>query len=266
MGEYAITLAPEGITTNTAWFYTYSSSSDVWTAMNNRGWNLEFVPMLWGYNRLAGGVNEYSPSTWASSQGSWPSSTQHALFINEPDVEGQANLSPTDALTLWYNYFAPATTSLKRGHAAVASNYYGIPWLQEFNAACSGDCTYDFHAWHWYGSDFATFQSDLEEFHAAFPDKNIWITEFACNSYTGAGSCSDSQTLAFHAAVQPYLESLDYVERYSPYGALPTGYGDESSSAPINTNNDIMTITSYGGDGFMSLSNLGKFYTGQGSI
>ena len=41
--------------------------------------------------------------------------------------------------------------------------------------ACGGGCYFDYINLHWYGPDFATFQSYVELAHAKFPVSMIWL-------------------------------------------------------------------------------------------
>lgn len=72
--------------------------------------------------------------------------------MNEPDLDTQANLSPTDAATLWKDHIQPFAGKVKLVSPAVTNGVktekgadMGVPWLLDFVAACQG-CTIDAYA------------------------------------------------------------------------------------------------------------------------
>ena len=78
-----------------------------------------------------------------------------------------------------------------------------------------GDCGIDFVACHWYGPNFEHFKAHINSVHQAFPNKKIWVNEFALE-----GSPSESAQLGFYRQASSYLNSLGFVERYAWFGAF----------------------------------------------
>ena len=112
------------------------------------------------------------------------------LSFNEPDMSGQANMSPAQALSLWPQLMA---TGLRLGSPAVASGG-ATPggWLDQFmSGATARGYRVNFITLHWYGSDFATgpavsqLESYLQAVHARY-HKPIWLTEFALANFGGS--------------------------------------------------------------------------------
>lgn len=64
--------------------------------------------------------------------------------FNEPDLGGQANLSPAAAAAAWKQYIQPFAGRAKLVSPAVTNGAapMGLAWLDSFLAACTG-CTID---------------------------------------------------------------------------------------------------------------------------
>lgn len=143
------------------------------------------------------------------------------LGFNEPDYQYQANMPVADSVTAWKTYMQPFAGQVKLGAPAVTNggSPMGLTYLQNFISSCSG-CTIDFCPIHWYDSatNIGYFKNYLASAQTACGGKPIWITEF------GASGTED-QISTFLKTVLPYLDSLDYVERYSYFYAGPTENG-----------------------------------------
>lgn len=193
------------------WAYDWSPSplGTVPSAFN-------YVPMLWGLDPL------HLPGFDEAVEKALASGSTHILGFNEPDHPEQANLSPQAAADGWFHLEAYADRA-SLGSPAISNggDPQGISWLTEFLDICSS-CTIDFVAFHWYDSaeNFAYFQQHVEDVHAAAGGRKLWLTEFGASG-------SDDQQKAFLAQAIPYLNSLDYVERYAYYyvaeGFMVTG-------------------------------------------
>jgi len=89
---------------------------------------LEYVPMLWGPHQLG---------DWHSLQNSWPSAVKSALFFNEPNESGQANISPQDSVGYWMNDYLPVRQKgIRLGGAATTSAPSGLQWVLDFERIC----------------------------------------------------------------------------------------------------------------------------------
>lgn len=93
----------------------------------------------------------------------------------------------------------------------------GINWLKPFLEGCVG-CKIDFIAMHWYAeaSNFEYFKSHVQNVYALGGGRPIWITEFGPLG-------NDGQRIEFLKKALPWLDSLDWVERYAMHMATNSG-------------------------------------------
>ena len=198
-----------------SWYYTWSATP-AGGIISPPG--VRFVPLIWG----AANVNAAALS---QVRGEGPD----LLGFNEPDMSGQANMTPTQALSLWPQLMA---TGLKLGSPAVADGG-ATPggWLDQFmSGAAARGYRVNFITLHWYGADFATgpavsqLESYLQAVHARY-HKPIWLTEFALANFGGSPQTpTRREQAAFLTAATAMLQRLSYVQRYAWFGleATPT--------------------------------------------
>jgi hypothetical protein len=192
-----------------------------WKPAGSDALGLEFTPMLWGSKQVAQ-FKQLVKAGYAKT----------ALGMNEPDHSGQANMSPDDAVTLWRNNMEPLVSQgYQLVSPAVTSGSGGKPWLQSFINKCSG-CHIDAIALHWYGTDPQALISYVQGFHTTF-GKDIWITEFACQNFSGGPQCSQSDVVNFMNVVTAFFDNTSYVKRYFWFGAMHNMVG-------VNPDNQLM--------------------------
>ncbi|KAF5389757.1 hypothetical protein D9757_005980 [Collybiopsis confluens] len=186
-------------TDNTSTIYTWSEvgPSDAGEL------NFTFVPQLWGWtNADAFGtivVAGYSDA---------------ALFVNEPNEAGQANMSPLDAVFLWEQYMEPLRSQGYRlGSAATSSNPNGMNWMNEFFTTCNGGCKPDFMAIHWYGIDADEFKTYVEQWHNTF-SLPIWVTEVGYENFNGNDQGNLSEIQSFMSDVTSWMDLQDFIEKF----------------------------------------------------
>ncbi|KAJ3783072.1 hypothetical protein GGU10DRAFT_405662 [Lentinula aff. detonsa] len=190
---------------------------------------IEHVPMQWGKASIENLQDAVEKTGF-----------KYVLGFNEPEQTGQANITATDAASLWQQYMNPLSTSgIKIGGPAVSSAPEGKTWLENFLSACDKKCKIDFLPLHWYGQGSQYFLQYLSDMHTAFPDYNLWVTEFA------------DTTMNNEATVQSFLtdsiqkmDALSYVERYSWF---------DYSRSTIGMQSNLL-------DSSGNLNNLGKAY------
>lgn len=201
------------------WYYDWSTTPGAVTGPAGT----EFVPMIWG----AADVNATALAQ-AAQQGT------ELLGFNEPDLAGQAAMSPDQALDLWPQLEA---TGLRLGAPAVA---YGgdTPggWLDQFmSGAAARGYRVDFIPLHWYGGDFSSAAADeLRGYLQAVYDryhKPIWLTEYALTDFSGTPRYPTAQQQTdFVTSSTAMLDSLPFVERYAWFtlstATSPTGLYD----------------------------------------
>lgn len=221
------------------WFYRWSNSGLSTIDVEN-------PPMAWG----AGGADDDTDITLYRQK----YKTTHVMGFNEPDdcnaQSGQfRNLCDEDVAVGYYRNLMKTGLRLvsPAGREEAPSG-----WLQNFyDKATAQDIRIDVIAVHWYdwGSNpavntnptaqqvFDRFKNYLTSVYNRF-GKPIWITEFNANP-----NRSNAINLAFMQLALPYLETLDYVERYAWF---------EPSS-------DVADFY----DGSNNLTNVGTFYKNQ---
>ncbi|RXK61634.1 T9SS type A sorting domain-containing protein [Lacibacter luteus] len=195
---------------NAGWYYN-------WNLNGNPYPNTEYVPMAWG----ASGT---FPS--ALSQMIAKKKTTQVLGFNESDncndQSGQFNNLCQPAVAVAY-YENLMSLGVRLGSPAPREEG-PTGWLRDFNTiAKAKDVRFDFVAVHWYdwasnpaSTPNATAEQIFNRFKAYLQNVYniyqlpIWITEFNANP-----NRPNATQEAFLNLALPYLESLDYVERYA---------------------------------------------------
>ncbi len=211
--------------------------------------NYDYVPMAWG----SGGASPANIQNMINKK-----KPSHVLGFNESDncngESGQFNnlCEPAVAVAYYENLMG---LGVRLGSPAPRENG-PTGWLKEFNEiAKSRDVRFDFVAVHWYdwGSNpanspnadpqviFNRFKAYLKNVHDLY-QLPIWITEFNANPNRGNAIQEEFLKLAL-----PYLESLDYVERYAYFQPNPN-----------NSQNDVEPAFYYDEAG--NLTNIGELY------
>ncbi len=229
------------------WFYTWSTGSQGNTVPST----VSFVPMIWG-----------SASVTTANLDAVKTEGNILLGFNEPDMTGQSNLTPAQALALWPQLVA---TGMRLGSPAVASNAQKAGgWLDTFiSGAQTMNLPVDFICLHWYGGNFdptmavSELSTYVQETHAKF-GLPIWVTEFALTNFSGGVSYpTEAQQAAFAAAAVDMLESTSYVERYAWFALPPCADGTGSSSCAAGNTRPLAL------DGG-ALTSVGVAYAGAG--
>jgi hypothetical protein len=200
-----------------SWYYTWS----VWHTGIPIPRGVAFVPMIWG----AADVNATELNE-ARHEGNV------LLGFNEPDLSRQANMSVSQALSLWPQLMA---TGMRLGSPSVAGGG-ATPgsWLDQFMSGAAADhYRVNFITLHWYGADFRTrvAVNELKDYITAVWNryqKPIWLTEFALWRFFPFTFASPRQQAAFVTAATTMLERLPYVWRYAWF-ALPASRHDGSA-------------------------------------
>ncbi|QRV92371.1 glycoside hydrolase family 128 protein [Ceratobasidium sp. AG-Ba] len=224
-----------------SWYYTWGPNNN-WVQGKS---DLEYVPMFWGpknQDSFTGLVNQET----IASQG-----IKHVLGMNEPEQVGQSNLTAAEAVQWWQTYLEPLRQyGVSLGSPAMSAATRSKQWLLDFATACApvGGCNYDFLALHWYGINTTKFITYLEDMHETFPDKPIWLTEFACHNFQDGGEqCTYADAVAFLNTTQAWLDEQDYIHRYAWFGAMK-----DPVITPVNALMDQSGI----------INDLGKQYIG----
>jgi hypothetical protein len=246
---------------NNTWFYRWNNTGDATL-------DLEYAPMAWG----AGAANDDQDIEIYKNE----YKATHILGFNEPDdcnaQSGQFNnLCQTDVAVGFYKNLMK--TGLRMVSPA-GREQAPFGWLKEFHDKCNEqDVRIDVIAVHWYdwGSNpqnspnadanqiFNRFKNYLTNVYNLY-GLPIWITEFNANP-----NRTNAVNYQFMQLALPYLESLDYVERYvwfQPFSGAADYY--DSSGNLTNVGNfyanqvstPAITQTTWNED-----SNLDIFYS-----
>jgi hypothetical protein len=160
-----------------SWWYNWTSSPNASVPSDYASkYGMEYDPMLWNFNFNAADVEAYLQAN---------PSIKYLLVLNEPNITGQANVTPQQAAQLWPQYEAVAAqTGVKIVGPAMTwgnmTNYNDpVVWLDSFYVAyetANGgrQPQIDYLAFHWYDYGLSAQLDSLDKYN-----KQIWVTEFA---------------------------------------------------------------------------------------
>ena len=202
-----------------SWWYNWYFKSDA-PADSESAHDMQFVPMLWGYNA----ESDYGElASWLLAH----PETNDVLVMNEPNLVNQANMTPSAAVAHWLRYEQFQTAMLEEhgrsirliGPAMTWGTMDGyadpVDWLDAFYAAFNAsegrDPVIDVLAFHWYDYGLDDQLSRLEPY-----GKPFWVTEMA-NWHTEDGWTIDTaeKQLETMKDMVGVCESRDDVERYA---------------------------------------------------
>ncbi|KAF2034043.1 hypothetical protein EK21DRAFT_97822 [Setomelanomma holmii] len=239
------------------WYYNWSPYPNTALIPSD---SLEFIPMVHGID------STQTPQTEQVIH-NLPKSSTHLLSFNEPDGttnSGGSSITPDDAAKAYLDYVVPYRNGSRGGrnwkisHPSTTGSPNGLNWLRSFNTSCykldpKNGCPTDFVAAHWYGAfdGLASWLGTLDEFYNTNSSRNnpvkIWVTEM------GLPQQSASNTVGMMNQTLPYLDKLEYLERYAWFGAFRTDDANEWTGDGVAL---------FDGDG--GLTELGALYMGNG--
>jgi hypothetical protein len=132
--------------------------------------------MLWGLG------SDHTSGWKAAADAALASGSTHLLGNNEPDLDTQSNLSPTDCAKGWMANMQQYAGKAKLVGPAITNGggSMGTAWLTSFISECKTlGCTVDAVAFHWYdsASNFAYFKQHVSDVYAAGGNRPL------CKSY-----------------------------------------------------------------------------------
>jgi hypothetical protein len=160
-----------------SWWYNWSPQPSTVAPTDYRAqYQMDFYPMLWGVNYDATAMEAYLRAN---------PGIKYLLVMNEPNLVGQANLTPQQAANLWpaFETIAAHTGVKIVGPAITWGTMPGyadpVVWLDAFYAAYQAannnrDPQIDYIAFHWYDYGLAQQLDRLAKY-----GKPFWVTEFA---------------------------------------------------------------------------------------
>ncbi|KAI3325434.1 glycoside hydrolase family 128 protein [Xylariaceae sp. AK1471] len=234
------------------WYYTWSpvpAPSDIFP--HGAESMIEFVPALPGIDNLDNDID---------ALGRVPDSSKHLFAFNEPDgttASGGSSISPDDAAKAYIEKIVPLRNRFQISHPSVTGSPRGLEWLNDFNSSCwdidsKNGCPADFVTAHWYG-DFAGLASWLGQLSGWYNQSGsgidgnvrIWVSEL------GLPQADQNTTFAMMNQSLPYLDQLEYVEKYAWFGVFRPKEANEW------TGDGLALFQNDGG-----LSELGAYYLG----
>lgn len=206
---------------------------------------IEYVPMCWS------GVDETGAAIYAKNH----PTTKHILGFNEPNLKGQAQITPQEAVTRWEtlrkvanaNGLTMISPSMTYGNIDGWSGV-GTKWLDEFFRLLGTDKAAEVKAIgvHVYQANLSTAISDLKKYYKY--NKPVWLTEF-CAWNSGQHPSAATAQMTFMSKILNYMEQESKVERYAWFIAKG-GYSDKLDQT-------MYLITA---SGVPQLTDLGKVY------
>lgn len=208
---------------NAGWRYNWQSSDDTGST------DTKYFPMLWSDSgdRVA---------KWKSSVMAHPENVKSKIILgpNEPEIGGQANMSPQRVCDAMRKYMIP----LKKSHGfkiiGPAIVTLEGDWYPNFVKACPDvQKEIDADAVHLYDTLASTSIERLKNWHSKY-NRPILITEVACHSFyitKKAPQCTGSgMANTFYQGLTKFVADTDYMAGIAPFGvftsSLPDGVGN----------------------------------------
>lgn len=206
--------------TNVFGMYTWSP----WCPPQAKQYGIRCFPMFWGKKSI---------SQW--KQYVKKGYSDHALGMNECNQAGESQLSPGAAAALWRKYVAPMKS---KGYTLVSPSTSNaktsLSWYQSYFKTCP-DCHTGKVAAHFYGTDPNHFISYIESVHAATGNSTIWVTEVACQDFSGRTNCNKNDAEKFMTAIMNWMDKTSWVEMYAYFGFFAQARaGVSSANALLN--------------------------------
>ncbi|KAI0537471.1 glycosyl hydrolase catalytic core-domain-containing protein [Xylaria digitata] len=234
------------------WYFTWSPiTAPAGIFPDGTESRVEFVPALPAIDNLDDNIDVLDRV---------PSSSKHLFTFNEPDGttnSGGSNISPDDAAKAYIEKIVPLRDRFQISHPSVTGSQRGLEWLNDFNSSCweinsDNGCPADFVTAHWYG-EFAGLSSWLDQLTEWYShsgsglekDLKVWVKEL------GLPQADQDTTFAMMNQTLPYLDQLEYVEKYAWFGTFRPKEANEW------TGDGLALFQSDGG-----LSELGSYYLG----
>jgi len=198
---------------------------------NPGGIKAEFIPMIWsGAHATAENLEHVKSAGYRA-----------LLGFNEPDGEGQANMTVAEAVAIWPRLEA---TGLRLGSPGTTT---GACWLDEFMAeAKSRGLRVDFLCLHWYGDITKPDPAgDLRRYLESYWEKYhlpIWLTEYSgadFDYHTRKTTVDDNARFARESIRM--MEALPFVERYAWFAPLVSTHDRNYPTVRMMTRDGTLT-------------------------
>ncbi len=191
-----------------SWYYNWGENPSSGSQYNG----IEYVPMVWKETNANNFKNRVES---AKNKG-----YKYILTFNEPDLQGQCNMSVEDVYSAWQGI--DDVTGIRVSSPVTALwPKASTNWFQTFmeKIDVNNDHDADFISIHCYPENYAGygmaewFLEEVVDWAWETYHKPIWITEFS----TTGSAVSEEATAEFWAGVMPELDKREYVERYAAF-------------------------------------------------
>lgn len=192
---------------NLNWFYNWGPGYPPLRPASDQ--IAEFVPMIWGRGSL-----ERNAIGQVRSEVPW-TGAEHLLGFNEPDHEGQSDMSVGEAIKLWPQLEESGLRLGSPGPVQALGD-----WLKKFmDEAAQKDLQVDFVAMHSYAPPNAdSFLTTVQKLHERY-GKPIWITEYAVADWDATAKSpsrfSEKEIMSFMSETVAGLRKMPFVERFA---------------------------------------------------
>jgi hypothetical protein len=175
----------------------------------------------------------------------------YMMAPNEVNLASQAKMTPGHCAWLMRTYMmpllqkTPGDGGYKMIGPSCANGPSALEWYDEFKRTAP-DVWNAMEATnvHFYGTDANKAIEWITLFYTRY-NKPVWVTEFACHSFSGKGSCNKSQAEAYMKKIIAFCKSTSWCKAYFLYGSYVNSRAGVSSSNAMFSN-PSGTLTSLG--------------------
>lgn len=189
-----------------SWDYNWGNTTSDFSALWFDANEIDYCPMCWN--------NSYNADKIRAYVAAHPS-TKYLLAYNEPNLNDQAHMTPTEAAAQWSSVVALAKElnlkliSPAMNYGTLAGYSDPIKWLDEFFSLIDPNDIYAISV-HCYMSSSSALMGYIDRFDKY--NKPIWLTEFC--AWDGFSGGADAQ-ISYMCSALNALEMSSKVERYA---------------------------------------------------
>jgi hypothetical protein len=149
------------------------------------------------------------------------SNPHHVRTFNEPEIQGQDTMSPQEGHSIWVDYIEPALKAHPNVVAlspAITGSELGMSWLASFTQLCNGGCSFKKLDVHFYVLSLKDVTPVMDQLHNTY-NMPIWVTEFGCHDYSGAGAvCTGPIFATLYNDAMTYVAGTTWIEKFGWFG------------------------------------------------
>lgn len=185
------------VTPDVAFVYTWSADCPD----DYKKLGLQCGVMLWGEKML---------TEFRKNRGS----ATILMGMNEVNQDDQADMTVSAGVKMWDEEICPYSKGKLLVSPSTNQAPSGDAWIKSWLPQVK--CQPDVIAVHWYGLDSAAMIAQLKQWNTDY-NKPLWITEFACQDYSGKNQpCKNP--MAFMKDIVAFCEATSWVHGYFAFG------------------------------------------------